>query len=373
MRRQEKVVKKINRDVGDHSVNLGKKNNDECYTPFGIIWDELELWGQLGKFRGKNIICPCDWDIDDTNPDIFSIEITYREDDVEVITNNAYQTVKGVKVSLWDLLDENNKPAPRTIDLAEDEIEDFLRNKLTCNFVRVLTARARHWGIKSITASGYDPETGRGYPFQDIDYSKYDVCITNPPFSLYKEFMNCIVGNIDFVVLAPFMNRVTPNIGLPLMLRQAYLGFYNCIHINFYNPTIENEYKEKKVCCDWITSYSEAQEERNNRSWKTGISYDLYKEDYKEMPNMTMKDGTHPIKVGMGTVPDDYDGWMFGPVNLLHNMSFDEYEWYGTNFKGYFNTTNPEANPFSHKLSNTMMDDETGKHGFHGIIFRRKI
>lgn len=136
------------------------------------------------------------------------------------------------------------------IKLEEDKVEDFLRDKLTCNFVRTLTQNAKRWGIKSITASGYNPATGKGIKFQDVDYSKYDVCITNPPFSLYGEFMKCIVGKIDFIVLAPFLNRVTPCVGLYLMLKQAYLGVGVHLHLMFANPTKDNNYTgEKWVAC----------------------------------------------------------------------------------------------------------------------------
>lgn len=287
--------------------NLGKKNNDECYTPYQVIYDELSRWAALGKFKNKKIICPCDRDDED----------------------------------------------------------------VTSNFIKVLTENATEWGIKSITASGYDPETGRGVKFQDVDYTKYDICCTNPPFSLYREFMKCIVGKIDFVCLAPFLNRATPNVSLPLMLKQAYLGFGVGLGISFSNPTKENNYSGVKgVRCDWITSWPEAQEERNKQCHKTGINYELYKDEYIIMENMTMKDGTHPIKVN-GAYPDDYTGWMFGPVSLLDQISHDEYEVYGTNYKKYYNTEHPENNPFNHKASEQMLI-HNGKQYFHGIVFRKK-
>ena len=74
-------------------------------------------------------------------------------------------------------------------------------------FVKVLTENKEAWGIKSITHSHYNPVTGKGIKFQDVDYSKYDICITNPPFSLKPEFMKCIVGKVDFIVLLPFLSR----------------------------------------------------------------------------------------------------------------------------------------------------------------------
>lgn len=191
--KQTKVSNKIAGSLKHgNEGQLGTKKNDECYTSMHDILEELSYWAQFDKFRGKRIICPCDWDIVE-GEDIYSIEITYKDTDVEV---NAYKAVKSVKITkiypypafkLYseELETECIETKWETIELREDEIESFLRNKLTCNFVRTLTQNARKWGIKSITASGYNPAIDRGIKFQDVDYTQYDLCITNPPFSLY--------------------------------------------------------------------------------------------------------------------------------------------------------------------------------------------
>src|SRR5574344_1751062 len=148
--KQQKVLNKI-----QHSINcgqttpLGTKPNDECYTSMQDILNEMAYWAGLGKFQGKNIICPCDWDIVE-GEDIYSIKITYNDMDVDVVGNDVKKIE--VEYNLWD--EENNQT---TIQLKEDEIDNFLKNKLTCNFIRTFTQNARVWGIKSITASGYNP------------------------------------------------------------------------------------------------------------------------------------------------------------------------------------------------------------------------
>ena len=376
MEKQEKVLKKI-KSVGNtgSGLNLGTKKNDECYTDMQDILNELSQWAALDKFKGKNIICPCDWDIVG-NENIYSITIKYKDSGIEVFGNSAYKAVELVQYDLWS---DDDTPVITRITLKEEEIEDFLRDKLTCNFVRTLTQNARAWGIKSITASGYNPANGKGIKFQDVDYSKYDICITNPPFSLYSEFMDTIVGNIDFIVLAPFMNRANPSIGLRLMLGTTFLGFSantsaGYLALNFINPTIDNAFHTKKVACDWITSFHEAQETRNAKKLNTGIKYDIYSQEYEELPNMVMKDGTHPIRVACDAIPDDYTGWMFSAPNVLATISFTEYEWYGTHFTGYFNKTNPAANPFLGKCSDYLLvkPGETKKTYFAGIVFRKK-
>ena len=368
--KQDKVVRKIRSALKQgNEGQLGAKKNDECYTDAQDIINELSYWAELGKFRGKSIICPCDWDIaDDEN--IYGITITYKDEGVEVVGNNVYKAVKVVVVSLWEDTDDGVQVTQ--IDLAEDEIEDFLRNKLTCNFVRTLTQNARRWGIKSITASGYNPANRKGTPFQDIDYSKYDVCITNPPFSLYGKFMSTIVGKIDFVVLAPFLNRATPCVGLNLMLKRAYLGKGIGLTLTFDNPTKENNYSGTKlVGCDWITSWPEAQNERNALHFKSGVRYEDYKDEFVEMPNMVMKDGTCPIRVGGSTYPEDYDGWMFASVNVLNYLDQETYEWYCTNCQGYYNA-DIANNPFKNKATDGCLVKSDGKKGFHGIVFRKK-
>lgn len=371
MEKQEKVLKKIKNSLKHgNEGQLGVKKNDECYTDMQDILNELSQWAALDKFRGKNIICPCDWDIVN-GENIYSITITYKEPGVEVVGNSVFKAVKSVYVDIWSDTEDHTV---EHIALAEDEIEDFLRDKLTCNFVRTLTQNARAWGIKSITASGYNPANGLGIKFQDVDYSKYDVCITNPPFSLYSEFMKVIVGKIDFIVLAPLMNRNAPCVILPIMLKQAYLGFGIELHMTFDNPTKENNYSGTKVVnCDWITSFPEAQEARNAKHFKSGTKYDLYKDEYEEMPNMTMKDGTHPIRVSMSTYPEDYTGWMFATIGVLDNLDQNAYEWYCTNCKGYFNANNMENSIFTHKADNdNMLICSDGKKTFHGIVFRKR-
>lgn len=369
MEKQTKVLNKIKNSLKHgNEGQLGTKKNDECYTDMQDILNELSQWAALDKFKGKNITCPCDWDIVG-NENIYSITIKYKDSGVEVFGNSAYKAVESVQYDLWS---DDETPVITRITLKEEEIEDFLRDKLTCNFVRTLTQNARRWGIKSITASGYNPANGKGIKFQDVDYYKYDICITNPPFSLYSTFMECIVGKIDFIILAPFLKRNNPCYGQYLMLNQTYLGFGLHLPLTFANPTKENNYSgEKSVACDWITSFSEAQSERNARHYKSGIKYDLYKDEYVEMIGMTMKDGTHPIRVSTSTYPEDFSGWMFASISVLDNLDMETYEWYGTHLHGYFNKY-PEQSPFSHKTSDGMHYAADGKSGFSGIVFRKK-
>ena len=377
--KQEKVLKQLSKSVSNQAT-LHQKNNDECYTRREDIAAELGRWSLLGKFEGKKIICPCDWDILE-DEDCFSITFDFENGfQKPTVFKNKFYRMPKISYTLFDLLEADDKEVvEKNVEIPQEQVDEFLRNKVKCNFLRELISIAKESGIKSITASGYDPKTDRGIKFQDVDYSKYDICITNPPFSLMDEFVKTLLGNdysqkkCEFIFLAPFMDRVCPNIGLPLMLNKLYLGFGRHLGLTFDNFIDDSGIPKKKgVACDWIVSYPEAQDEVNKAANPPELHYEDYKEDFQIFQDITMKDGTHPIKVTGNLFPTDYDGWMCGPINLLdRSLDTRKYEWYGTDYKGFYNSIHPELSPFAHKASNEMMKIN-GKQCFHGIIFRKK-
>jgi len=342
--KQQIVKKKINPKNGQ-TTPLGTEPDDECYTSMQDIVNELAHYGQTGKFKGKNIICPCDWDILE-DEEVYSLRVHFDED-IHAHTN----TVQTVSYESLESISQKLK----SIKVDKKRIDDFLRNRTKCNFLRTLIEYASTWGIKSVSVSGYNPLKGKGKKFQDIDYSQYDICITNPPFSLYDEFMKTLIKTkIDFIVLAPFLNRANPCVGLPLFLRQCYLGFGRHLNLNFHNPTNKNEYKTKLVACDWLTTFNDAQKEIDKTRLQNNIKYEIYKDEYPIMENITMKDNTHPLKMPVGTIPDDYYEWVFCPINVLDKLSNEEFEWYGTNFQGYYNSDLSKS-PFSHKMKDELL------------------
>lgn len=361
MDKQQKVVDLIIEKSGK-TTPLKTIQNDECYTSMQDIINELALWSD--KFRDKNIICPCDWDIVDDEENIYSLRIDFDENEIHGHTN----TVKKIQCIYFI-----NEDTVESKEIEKSKVDEFLNKRIRCNFVRTFVEHAKDWGIKSITASGYNPATDKGIRFQDVDFTQYDICVTNPPFSLYQSFISKLIDSkIDFIVLAPFLNRANPCVGLPLMLRQCYLGYGRKIRMNFYNPTVNNEFKTKLVAVDWLTSFDDAQKEVNKHLLNNGFKYENYKDDFVVMENMVMKDGTHPIRVeSFRGIPDDYYGWVFCAIGVLDVLSYDYYEWYITNAKGYYNRENKAYNPFAHRASNEMVSNSDTK-GFHGVVLRRK-
>ena len=345
------------------NLDLAKlKADDEFYTSFADIVTELSHW--TGKLKDKNIICPCDFKPSKT---IHSITIEFNPQRFYVNSVKTKKQIINVNyVSLFDGFEiqaevENGK------EISEAQLRAILANQEVVNFVNYLWAIGKEAGIKSITASGYDIKTGLGISFDKVDYSKYDLVVTNPPFSLYSSFMACLPDTIEKILIAPFMNRVAPCVAIPLMEKKAYLGYGRHLAMEFNNPTGG---KGKKVAVDWLVSWPDAQKEVDKLSCKTGKVYD--KLAYKEMPYMTMKDGTKPLKIkSVADIPDNYDGYMFTSVAVLDRLNQNKYDWICTGCKKYFNKEHKELNPFAHPVSNEMIGYGTDDSCFHGILFRR--
>ena len=160
-------------------MSAQKKRDDEYYTLYEDIASEVPKY--RNQLIGKRIICPCDWD------ESFDEEIVFSEGDF-IASNNLIEPGGTLK----------------EIDLQKTHRIVKNINAISCNFIKFLIAHADDYQIKSITVSGYNPATGEGVKFQNIDYSKYDLVITNPPFSQIIEFFDIMFSyKKKFLVIGP--------------------------------------------------------------------------------------------------------------------------------------------------------------------------
>ena len=172
MRKEER----LKNNIDEYNYKKSKKKEllekskaedpDEYYTLYDDIAAEVSLYRK--HLKGKRIICPCDWD------ESFETEIVYSDGDY-IPSDNLFDEGDFVKIIN---VEETKKRIEKDISL------------IKCNFIKFLVSHAEAYGIKSISVSGYNPADKKGIKFQNIDYSKYDLVITNPPFSQINEFIN---------------------------------------------------------------------------------------------------------------------------------------------------------------------------------------
>ncbi|MFV8470495.1 adenine-specific methyltransferase EcoRI family protein [Mycoplasma sp. VS509_3] len=263
-----------------HSAKSAK--NDEFYTQYADIAKELNHYKD--QLKGKNILCPCDFD--------------------------------------FDLLTDEEKSVILNGKLLEKYNDGF-------NFSRFLRAKENEWSLK-LTFSTYNPETNEGMPFQKSvkEFAKKHpdgIIITNPPFSLFREFISTIMEcNLRFLVIGN-KNAITyKEIFKYIREDKLWLGYTSADE--FLQREIDKP-KNIKGLTRWFTNLDV--EPRHQRLVLT--------EKYNEIkyPKYDNYDAINVNKVK--DIPYDYEGYIGVPITFLDKYNPIQFE-----IIGKMSTTKPD-------------------------------
>lgn len=278
-----------------------KEKDSEYYTLYEDIANEIPLYKD--QLFGKRIICPCDWD------ESYNEELIYKEEGVTASDLFASGSIKILDV-----------PASK-----EKFEKDF--DAIKCQFVKFLVAHAEAYGIRSISVSGYNPITGEGVKFQDVDYSKYDLVITNPPFSLFGEFIDVVIkNNISFLVIGPTTALTYKNIASYMQQNKLWLGYAKQMS-GFRRPDgslLLSRNKEGSVprACKWYTNLDVSY--RHDRMTLT----ESYFENIEKYPHYINYDAIHVHRVE--DIPYDYEGYLSVPTTIMSKFNPEQFEIIGS-------------------------------------------
>ncbi len=277
-----------------------EKKDDEYYTLFQDIADEVSLY--LPQLRGMRILCPCDWD------ESYNEEIVYKEEGYAL--NRDLHTSKGTI---------------KNLDIAQtkEKIEKNM-NLIKCQFVYYLLNQADVYQFKSISVSGYNPKTKRGVRFQDINYSYYDVIITNPPFSQFADFIDILIkNNVKFLVIGPQDAITLKPIIEHFQKDEIRVGYH--YHLSgFKRPdgTVLPKQHNTPRSCMWFTNL------KVEDTQKELILTESYNENPSKYPKFVNYDA---ISVGeTKSIPYDYYEEMGVPITFIHKYNKNQFELVGS-------------------------------------------
>lgn len=270
-----------------------KKRDDEYYTLYEDIAAELPKYKE--QLIGKRIICPCDWD------ESFDEEIVY---------------IEGEYVYPDNLIEQGGTLKEIDFEKTQGQVKNI--NAVSCNFVKFLIAHAESYQIKSITVSGYNPATGEGIKFQNVDYSKYDLVITNPPFSQIIDLFDIMFASkIKFLIIGPQTAIGYKEAFKYIKNNQMWLG-YNFHLLGFRLPdgTIIPKNDSLPRCCCWFTNL-----DVSYRHDKMILTENYIPEKYPKYYNYDAIDVSKTK-----TIPFDFDGKMGVPITFLQKYNPDQFE-----------------------------------------------
>ena len=151
-----------------------------------------------------------------------------------------------------------------------------------------------------------------GTDFRNIDYSQYDVVITNPPFSLFREFINSVMRNNVYFLVIGNKNALTyKEIFNRFKNGQIWFGF-NSVR-SFYKP---DGTMQRFGNIGWFTNIPNDRQSQPLELTKK-YSAELYPkyDNYNAIDVSNVKD-----------IPYDYYGTMGVPVTYLDKHCPEQFE-----------------------------------------------
>lgn len=306
--------------AGNKSLTKANKaKEDEFYTQLADI--ELELKHYRKHFAGKTIFCNCDDPYESNFFKYFAMNfnflglkkliatcykgspITYTQFDLfgeEETVAEVEPEKKPYKIEITEVVDSNGDGA---IDLAD--VEYLLRNKNN-----VLTLLDGDGDFRS-------PEC--------IELLKQaDIVVTNPPFSLFREYVAQLIEyNKEFIIIGN-KNAVTYKEIFPLLKEnKIWLGFRNINADMWFIVPEDYKYEKmvdgkrvKHIMGCWFTNLDHIRRHEELELYKKYIP--------KEYPEY---DNYRAINIDkVSDIPEDYYGEMGVPITFLDKYNPEQFE-----------------------------------------------
>lgn len=313
--------------------NLAKAKsakNDEFYTQYQDIEKEIMAYLEFNPntFTGKTILLPCD-DPEWSNFTKFFAQNFERLKLKKLISTSFAPDSKSLKINYAPTLFETNDP-------------QFDKEKTIVNGkIFTLTRDKSKDGKIDVNDLEWTYLKGDG-DFKSEEIKKLrdeaDIIITNPPFSLFREFLSWIMeANKQFVIIGN-MNAITYKEVFPIIKdNKMWLGNGFKSGNAYFSSPLSNDY------ADNVFDKETGLVKFRNCCWYTNIDHGRR---HLKMPLMTYDDNLkfskHKEIKGVGymnydnyfaievpftdAIPSDYDGIMGVPISFLDKYSPEQFE-----------------------------------------------
>lgn len=316
-----------NRNLND----AAKNKNDEFYTQYDDIQRELNCYYLYNKdfLRGKTVLLPCDdpeWSMF-TEFFIQNFEIYGLK---KLISTSYAVNSKKIKFGQLTLFE---KESPKF----DEKITDYHGKIFT------LTQEDYIHGAKYPNELQWDYLQGDG-DFRSDEVKKLreeaDVIITNPPFSLFREFLKwinpdekkfLIIGNINCLTYKEVFPLIKENkIWLGNGMGRWISGFIVPEGYELYGTEARIDEKGKRIVatnqCLWLTNLEHGK--RHEPLKLMTMAQNLkYHPKMKFLDEYQHYDNYDAIEVpATDAIPDDYTGVMGVPITFLDKYCPEQFE-----------------------------------------------
>lgn len=317
---------------GNSNLHQAKKEkNDEFYTQLVDIENELKYYKQ--HFKGKIVFCNCD---DPYESNFFKyFVLNFERLELKKLIGMGYATsqIVGKEVPLFDI-EWYEEPRNKAYKIEVHQVQDFDWNgAFDLNNIQLLLKKNKDFIKISPLKWNDDFFPGDFRSAASIATLKEaDIVVTNPPFSLFREYVEQLMYYKKQFLIVGNQNAITYKEIFPLIKNnELWLGCKNGsqefkVPENFEkNNTYTNDNGEKMAKFGNIARFTNLE---HNKRHEELILYKTY--NPIEYPKYDNYDAIEVSKVK--EIPYDYEGAMGVPITFLDKYNPDQFEVLGCSY-----------------------------------------
>lgn len=279
-----------------HAANRAKK--DEFYTQLSDIENELRHYKE--HFKDKTVLCNCD------DPRVSNFSVYF-------VLNFHNLGLKRLITTCY----KNNEPDLFSMNECARAVYAIYDGDPECNSVE---------DAKQIPYRKFEHSDGDFRSPECIELLKEaDIVVTNPPFSLFREYVAQLIKYDKRFVIVGHQNAITYKEIFPLIQQNKLwlgVGFKGCaghFYSKYEDVASAGDHRTGMIRVSGVTWFTNLDIAKRHEEL---ILYKTYNaEDYPEYENYKA------IEVGKSNeIPSDYYGVMGVPVTFLYKYNPEQFE-----------------------------------------------
>lgn len=350
-----------------------KAKNDEFYTLYSDIQKEVNAYIEYNPdvFRGKTILLPCD-DPEWSNFTKFFAQ-NFENFGIKKLISTSYA------------LDSKFNNIPLQLSLFETESPKYDESKTNSHGkIFTLTRDTNESGKIDIEDLEWDYLEGDG-DFRSDEVKalrdEADIIITNPPFSLFREFFDWLfendkkflmIGNINCISYREVFTKIKENKAwLGNGMGRWISGFLVPDNYELYGSEARIDENGQRIVstnnCLWLTNLDHGRRHQPLQLMTMNDNLKFSKHKTVREEGYLHYDSYDAIDVPFtDAIPSDYDGLMGVPITFLDKFNPDQFE-IVDGIGRYSMLTGP-----TEETKGTYLTKINGKPRYARIVIRRK-
>ena len=303
--------------------NAMVNKEDEFYTLLEPIEKELRHYKK--HFKDKVVLCNCDDPYESNFFKYFALNFNYLGLKKLIATCYATSSFAYGQISIFDIVNVVNPVtearSPYKIEITE---VDDVNNDGAVNLADVEHLIKNEKNVLTLLEGDGDFRSDECLALLD----EADIVVTNPPFSLLKEFIAVLIEHKkDFLIIGNQNNITYKDIFPLLMENKVWLG-YGFGDMVFKVPS----HYEPRETRFWIDETGQKYRSLGNICWFTNLDIlkrhediDLYRKySPEEYPYYDNYNAINVSKVS--EIPEDFEGVMGVPITFLDKYNPNQFE-----------------------------------------------